>query len=536
MKKFTGFLAMLFMLALCFVLASCKGNTSGVECQMTSNVTTKSIELNFTFAANDNITKGLAVPHVKKYTYDEEAEENVGTYLNQDLTLTFEGVYTSSKATFDSLEINTKYVFRLFVTYNSEEEIIGTWTVATKSGVASEITNKDELLDIKNDPSGDYVLMNDLDLEGEAITSIFSDTTSGRFSGTFDGKGHTISNFKFQSSNPGLFSYTKDATIKNLVLDGNASDELINGDYSASHSSFDMGCVAGNAQTTLFENVTVKNVSIKFNGNAGATVNLGAFVGLAENCQFVNCSVENADISYERLRNKVSTGLFGGSIFGTVKSKNMDKTFAMKDCHATGSLTGTLYFPGNEGNVLVGGFVGGLSTSQVVKNCYTVADIKLYKDETSSNSNKYKLTVGGFTAAKGEEGTTMYITNCAAVSDIHVQAGSKDTAKGEADLAEIELNPNYTYIGGFVGDVSEFINQITDCCYAKKENGIKVLALESKTDPDTSAVTVLVVKSDTVAKKYDTAKITNLVNANTSTFDTALLGEDAKKVVDQYLA
>lgn len=535
MKKFTGILSMIVMLALCFFLAACKGNTSGVECQMTSNVTTKSIELNFTFAANDNITKGLAVPHVKKYAYDEEAENNVGSYLNQDITLSFDGVYTSAKATFDSLEMNTQYVFRLYVTFNTNEELIDTYIVSTKSGVASEITNKDELFDIKNDPSGDYVLKNDIDLEGEAFASIFSDTTSGRFSGTFDGQGHTISNFKFQSSNPGLFGYTKDATIKNLTLDGNASESLVNGDYSASHSSLDMGCVAGNAKTTLFDNVHVKNASINFNGNAGATVNLGGFVGLAENCQFVNCTVSNVTIDYTRLRNNVCTGLFGGAIFGTVKSKNMDKTFALNNCYADGALSGTLYFPGNEGNILVGGFVGDLSTSQVVKNCYTVADIKLYKDETTSNSNKFKLTVGGFAAGK-KNGTTMYITNCAAVADIFVQAGAKGTDKIEADLMEIELNPNYTYISGFVGDVSEFINQITDCCYVPKTQDIKVVALASKTDPDTGVVTTLIYTDDVIANKYATAKITNVVNAKKDTFDTSVFSEAVKKVVDEYLA
>ncbi len=49
------------------------------------------------------------------------------------------------------------------------------------------ITSYEELLKIKDNPSGDYILMNDLDLSGKNWIPL-------TFTGTFDGNGHSILN------------------------------------------------------------------------------------------------------------------------------------------------------------------------------------------------------------------------------------------------------------------------------------------------------------------------------------------------------
>ncbi len=84
-------------------------------------------------------------------------------------------------------------------------------------GVAAQtqITDEEGLKAIANDPSGSYVLANDITLS-EAWTPIAS------FSGTLDGAGYSINGLRIAGSgdNVGFFSRTNGATIKNLRVVG----------------------------------------------------------------------------------------------------------------------------------------------------------------------------------------------------------------------------------------------------------------------------------------------------------------------------
>ena len=128
-------------------------------------------------------------------------------------------VYTSSTVTFTSLTKDTKYSFRFYVTYNQDEELIDTWVVSTANDNAKEITTAEEFLAMTDDPSGSYTLMNDIDFTDTEVTGMFTSASSA-FKGVFDGNGHTLKNFKFASSNYGLFTYTDGAVIKNLKVIG----------------------------------------------------------------------------------------------------------------------------------------------------------------------------------------------------------------------------------------------------------------------------------------------------------------------------
>jgi hypothetical protein len=80
------------------------------------------------------------------------------------------------------------------------------------------ITTAQELINIRSNLSGNYRLMNDIDLESSEWTPIGTDTAP--FSGTLDGKNHTISNLKITTPQVyvGLFGYNQ-GMIKNLNLD-----------------------------------------------------------------------------------------------------------------------------------------------------------------------------------------------------------------------------------------------------------------------------------------------------------------------------
>ena len=89
---------------------------------------------------------------------------------------------------------------------------------------------------------------------------------SNSFKGRFGGQGYIISglalNFSSTTSKPyiGLFGYTKEATIRNVVLD---SSNAITGKYKSSSSTTYIGGVVGCFSNGLIENV-VNLASVTF--------------------------------------------------------------------------------------------------------------------------------------------------------------------------------------------------------------------------------------------------------------------------------
>lgn len=123
-------------------------------------------------------------------------------------------------------------------------------------------------------------LYNDIDYTAYPEGMIGTD--SKRFSGTFDGQGHTITTaIKNNVQGTGLFGSITDATVKNLVLDG-----------SVESSKKWIGGIAGitRGNNTLIENVIVKS-TIKFTGSDDSTCGglcgdmEGAFTVI--NCAFI---------------------------------------------------------------------------------------------------------------------------------------------------------------------------------------------------------------------------------------------------------
>lgn len=98
-----------------------------------------------------------------------------------------------------------------------------TFTI-TVEAVNHTLSTPDDLDKVRYDMTGDYVLANDIDMTGRSFVpfGIVNNTTAGKFTGTFDGQGHTIKGLKYDVSDKGevgLFSQTDNATIKNLIIE-----------------------------------------------------------------------------------------------------------------------------------------------------------------------------------------------------------------------------------------------------------------------------------------------------------------------------
>ncbi len=99
-----------------------------------------------------------------------------------------------------------------------------TFTI-TVEAVKHTISTPDDLDKLRYDMTGDYVLANDIDMTGRSFVpfGIVNNTSVSKFTGTFDGKGHTIKGLKYDvegKGEVGLFSQTDNATIKNLIIEG----------------------------------------------------------------------------------------------------------------------------------------------------------------------------------------------------------------------------------------------------------------------------------------------------------------------------
>ena len=532
MRKLISILSVAFSFIGVFLLAACSKTTS-IKAEIDCTASTTTITVNMIFAANDNIKDGSAVLYVKCYEYSGEESDPVGEYKSKESVSFSGGVYTSSSVSFKGLTQGTEYAFRLYSTYKKKDTVIKEWTYETKEGTV-EISTVDDFNGILNDLSGDYVLTSDLNLNGENISVDFK---TNEFKGTFDGQGHTISNFIIDSTSHGLFGRCNGASIKNLKLVGttdefkaaNLVEDVPTALTNMSFSSSDgyIGILAGKAIKSTFENIEISNVIVKTNENTCKAV--GGVVGLAENSTFENVTLTNASLNVY-VKSSIAVGVFAGQLFGDSFKKQEDgTTFSVKNCFAKGSLDMELGTVTSKGYVYVGGFAGDLGASAIVSNTYADTTIDIAK-KASFSSTLFQFAVGGF-AGTNLSGK-MYIDGCAAISDINVYAGTKDQDKTE--LAEKSMTNYLANVGGFIGSVYKYINVVKNSVYVKKDAGINVYAKMTGVDSDNNPETYLNL-SNVVAYTYDTNVIKNVACYNDSPdYDLTVLGADVKAAVESY--
>ena len=199
--------------------------------------------------------------------------------------------------------------------------------------------------------SGNYELTSDITLSGN-WTPIGKGTRSGNgytststpFTGTFDGKEHTISGLTITSVAEGtsvdyalgLFGIVSDGTVKNLNLSN------VNVNVSTSELS-------GGAVGLLVNGGTIDNVSVS--GTVTATEASGGIVGrMLASGTISNCT-NNATVS--------GTKKNVGGIVGAAYYTATDKVMTISNCTNNGAISGT--------KIAIGG-IAGLSAANV-KDC-----------------------------------------------------------------------------------------------------------------------------------------------------------------------
>ena len=281
------------------------------------------------------------------------------------------------------------------------------------------VSTAGQLADLRNDLASDVALGADIDLSALDGGWTPIGDNSAPFTGTFHGKGHTITGLSYENtasagSYAGLFGAVKDATIEDVHLEG---VDLAGYQYT--------GALVGDVQGRT----TIRDCSAE-GSVTGANTYTGLLVGRVSGAgtAFENCAATGAVVSAFA----ETGGLVGG----------VTATASFADCAASVDVSGT-------GGNNKGGFVGSVNAADTLfTNCVAVG---------SANGAG---TVGGFVGSSS--GSSVQYVDCEAHGPV---SGTGDNTGGFAGSSSSgprfvgcgafgAVSSSSKYVGGFIGNGS----------------------------------------------------------------------------------
>ena len=271
---------------------------------------------------------------------------------------------------------------------------------ALANGVIGEefrIRSVDEFIEFKDNVNngtnyyGTTIFLNsDLSLAGKSFEPIGN--SSNYFRGVFDGQGHVISNLTTTSSSlqyVGLFGFSRELTIKNVILDSSCS---ITSSFIGS-STANIGGIIGYCYASggpcIIEN-SVNMGSVSFSGNISSYLYLGGITGYLSSSDNYDFTVKNCanygDVTHSG--ESGSTSYIGG-IAGWSSSGSSTKRVNIYNClnHGTithnGTTTSSLYLGG----------IAGYTSYTIIENCVSGGKISM---STTASSYNYIGSIVGY--------------------------------------------------------------------------------------------------------------------------------------------
>ena len=313
---------------------------------------------------------------------------------------------------------------------------------------ATTINSVQDLIDIKDDLNGNYILGSNITITGN-FTPIGG--AGDPFTGKFDGDNKTITlNISVGKTDAdayaGLFGYTEGAEIKDLKINGTVSaatslteeppislasyagtivGKAVDTTITNCHSTATVtsshparayaGGIAGHAINSVMENcgntgkVTATGAEAYAGGIAGhAEGNLGG--STMKGCYNHGAVTATGGVGNDNF------GLAGGIVGrATLDTVSFSFYVVIKECYNAGTVTAT----GKESDA--GGIAGKMSASSSIKNCYNVAAVTATGEKPSA---------GGI--AGNVSGSPATIENCYNVATVTATGGSSGGIVGAA--------------------------------------------------------------------------------------------------------
>ena len=316
-----------------------------------------------------------------------------------------------------------------------------------------------------------------------------------KFGGTFDGKGHTMSNIYMQDTlkyytgniddNDPIIALIQEnsGTIKNLTIQGKISATI----FDKNDVSMYIGGIAAqneyggqiiNCTSDIEITVTADNLEIP----EGLTVYIGGIAGknedISENTKIDGCSNKgtiNFDINFNSITN--ATAYHSLKVGGIVGDNEAPLINSINEGTLTGSKTFTTTVGSQDDDINVGGIAGKNNDAGIIENCINSGAI-------TANSETSGIKIGGI-AGNTEDLSTSIINNVYNCGTITATSGDRIRIGGIAGDGNGILNYGYNigaisatklgdkapYIGSILGDfhTSNTNTTITNCYYNKVE-------------------------------------------------------------------
>ncbi|MBE7012077.1 MAG: hypothetical protein E7415_05340 [Ruminococcaceae bacterium] len=218
-----------------------------------------------------------------------------------------------------------------------------------------EIGSYNDLVTFRNmvnagETDADAILTADIDLSVESSWTPIGVYAAGtddatdvdiKYTGTFDGNGHKLTNFIIAGNYRGLFAYTDGATIKNLTIEGGTR-----ADGKGSSHGLNNGAFAATAVGTTIENC-------KFIGNVTGYSTIAGFLGYTDlasssmntitNSAFIGnlTSESNAASGFARMYTLVKNSYLIGDVTGKSEVSAFGLRATVENCFTYGTITAT---------------------------------------------------------------------------------------------------------------------------------------------------------------------------------------------------
>ena len=342
--------------------------------------------------------------------------------------------------------------------------------IAPISGIESgsePISSVADFGKIRNNLDGKFHLTQNVDFSGIEWEPI-GPSADAPFTGTFDGQGYVLSNFKVTGDRSvgGLFGYTSSAAIKNAGLEGIQINIDTTIPYSSNSLTYAGGIIAYDAgpSTAIYNCYNTGDVTATASYSYSRA---GGMVGTSSAIAISYCY--NTGAVSARSHNG-STDSSGGGICG------YDSSPTIIYCYNSGSISAV-----SERGTYAGGIVGN-GSSKTISNCYNTGAV--------SASTNYTSCTGGIVGSGG----SMAINNCYNVGNISAGSGYLPSYAGgiSGNASSMTISNCYntgdttaTYAGKIVGYIYESASPNISYCYWNTD-GNPLLSVGVGYGPDTS--------------------------------------------------
>ncbi len=349
------------------------------------------------------------------------------------------GVYTLDVESDGEIDIEGLELQTSFANYENEPETYGDGTAANPYKISKPI-DLYYLAVIINDEEGSYggrfsglyyELTADIDMKGEQLFVIGNDATAlSAFSGSFNGNGHTISNFRITNeavnqetyekaylNYVGLFGYVV-ATINNkneiippVIKNVNLKDYTVEA-YSAVKTDSEevnkgtmVGSLVGYAIGAEISGCNAVGGEITVINDGNQIVNMGGLVGRLQGAYGTTLSGSVAHGTFVRSSSAdvymegTGSPRSAGGIVGHLISAAENAVAYIVNSYSKGAVNGGMHS---------GGIVGTLGGYSSVTNCYSSAQVGANNELAGVTvSDDYKGAYAGGIAGYAEENTVI---------------------------------------------------------------------------------------------------------------------------------